>query len=48
MTVEQTTAFNSLLAAWRDHQDNRERGVAIADLHSSHMRLAEARLAARF
>lgn len=48
MTIEQTSAFNSLLAAWREHQDNRTRGAEISDLHSSHMRLAEARLSTRF
>jgi len=44
MTIQQRTAFDSLLTAWLEHQELRDAGASIADLTSSRTRLDSARL----
>ena len=39
MTIEQNNNLNALLTAWRDHQDNKDRGADIAELFNSRDRL---------
>ncbi len=46
MTIQQRNAFDTLLTAWREHQELREVGASIADLSESRTRLDGARLAA--
>ncbi len=46
MTIQQRSAFDTLLTAWREHQELRDAGASIADLNSSRTRLDGARLAA--
>ena len=43
MTNEQNNELQALLAAWRDHQDNKENGAAMAELLHSRERLDIAR-----
>ena len=39
MTIEQNNNLNALLSAWRDHQENKDRGADIAELFNSRDRL---------
>lgn len=43
MTTKQNSNLHLLLAAWRDHQENKERGAAVAELMDSRDRLDTAR-----
>lgn len=43
MTIEQNNNLNALLSAWRDHQDNKDRGADISELFNSRDRLDTAR-----
>ena len=47
MSEQQLSKFESLLAAWRNHDDLRRTGAPITDLVSSRFQLDEARQAAR-
>ena len=46
MTIQQRNAFDSLLTAWREHQELRDAGAPFTDIHDARNRLDEARLVA--
>ena len=46
MTTTQTNAFNTLLETWREHQELRDSGASVAQLHDSRLRLDNARVLA--
>ena len=43
MTMQQLDAFNTLLTAWRSHQELRDAGAALNELNESAIRLGDAR-----
>ena len=47
MTTEQNTHLDALLAAWREHEENKDRCANFDELLDSRDRLAVARRAAR-
>ena len=46
MTTTQTNAFDTLLETWREHQELRDSGASVAQLHDSRLRLDNARVLA--
>lgn len=43
MNIQQLDAFNTLLSAWRNHQQLRDAGASLNDLNESAIRLDDAR-----